>query len=146
MLAICAFIPAWLFMVAQSVKRCHDMGHSGWYIFIPLYNILLFFWEGESEGNEYGPNPKTGKDGFVRNDDMEVDSSAIEKIEEPKVLVNYTYKSDLGDLIIEQELSHPNVGERAFMDGKPAYSNKYKVGFLNYIHIEDGKVYELTMF
>ena len=146
-------LPLWWFMVTQSVKRCHDRGASGWYIFIPFYNFILLFAEGEEGGNKYGSNPKTGKDGFVRIEDLElackqdveVGLPVIEEIQEPKVLVNHAYKSDLGELIIEQELSQPNIGERAFMDGKPAHSDKYKVGFMNYIHIENGRIKQFSM-
>lgn len=31
------------FYLAQSVKRCHDIGRSGWYCFIPGYFIILCF-------------------------------------------------------------------------------------------------------
>lgn len=54
-LLICTSI---YFFVAQSVKRCHDRGNSGWYILIPLYQIWLAFGEGDTLHNEYGPNPK----------------------------------------------------------------------------------------
>ena len=26
------------FMVPQGVKRCHDLGKSGWYLFVPIFN------------------------------------------------------------------------------------------------------------
>ena len=35
----------WL-IIAQSAKRCHDMGNSGFYQFIPFYVFALFFAEG----------------------------------------------------------------------------------------------------
>lgn len=54
-LLICTSI---YFFVAQSVKRCHDRGNSGWYILIPLYQLWLAFGEGDVLHNEYGPNPK----------------------------------------------------------------------------------------
>lgn len=54
------FIPllAW-FNSAQSAKRCHDMGKSGWYQF-GYFNFSWFQMmhkEGMDGDNEYGPKP-----------------------------------------------------------------------------------------
>jgi uncharacterized membrane protein YhaH (DUF805 family) len=47
------------FILAQAAKRSHDIGNSGWFILIPIYNpFFLLFAEGETESNEYGENPK----------------------------------------------------------------------------------------
>ena len=46
------------FTLAQSAKRCHDMGQSGFYQLIPFYGIALLFMEGEPRTNQYGENPK----------------------------------------------------------------------------------------
>ena len=46
-----------LFMIAQGVKRCHDVGKSGWWLLIPFYFIWLFFAKGDEGENEYGMNP-----------------------------------------------------------------------------------------
>jgi uncharacterized membrane protein YhaH (DUF805 family) len=40
--------------ISQGVKRCHDIGLSGWFAFIPFLNIILFFKGGEIETNAYG--------------------------------------------------------------------------------------------
>ena len=53
---------------------------------------------------------------------------------------NHTYKCDAGELVIEQEFHNPNSGELAYLNGKPAQTGKYKVGFLQTINIVDGKV------
>jgi uncharacterized membrane protein YhaH (DUF805 family) len=45
--------------IAVSVRRMHDVGKSGWYLLIPIYNIILAATEGEAETNEYGQNPKS---------------------------------------------------------------------------------------
>lgn len=52
------FIPVTWAFVAQGVKRCHDLGHSGWWLFIPFYIFWLFFEDGEKRNNRYGVNPK----------------------------------------------------------------------------------------
>ena len=48
------------FFIAQGAKRCHDLGNSGFYQFIPLYGLWMFFQDGEKGINKYGTNPKTG--------------------------------------------------------------------------------------
>ncbi len=44
--------------IAVAVRRMHDVGKSGWYCLIPIYNIILACTDGEQGSNEYGPNPK----------------------------------------------------------------------------------------
>ncbi|CAN1574424.1 COG3152 Predicted membrane protein [Flavobacteriaceae bacterium] len=43
---------------AVGVRRMHDIGKSGWYIIIPIYNLILACTEGDQGTNEYGPDPK----------------------------------------------------------------------------------------
>ena len=40
------------------IRRMHDVGKSGWYCLIPIYNIILACTEGVHGTNEYGPDPK----------------------------------------------------------------------------------------
>lgn len=44
--------------IAVAVRRMHDVGKSGWFILIPIYNIILLITEGEKGDNQYGPDPK----------------------------------------------------------------------------------------
>lgn len=44
--------------IAVAIRRMHDIGKSGWYILIPIYNIVLLATEGDRGPNEYGPDPK----------------------------------------------------------------------------------------
>ena len=43
---------------AVGVRRMHDIGKSGWFILIPIYNIVLLATEGEKGPNQYGADPK----------------------------------------------------------------------------------------
>lgn len=44
--------------IAVGVRRMHDIDKSGWYVLIPIYNIVLFATEGEKGSNQYGADPK----------------------------------------------------------------------------------------
>ena len=47
--------------IAIAVRRMHDVGKDWWYIFIPIYNLILCCTEGERRENQYGPDPKAGE-------------------------------------------------------------------------------------
>lgn len=57
-LTLLFLLPALIFLWAQGAKRCHDLGHSGWYQLIPLYVFWMLFQDGTKGNNEYGINPK----------------------------------------------------------------------------------------
>ncbi|MEL6944565.1 MAG: DUF805 domain-containing protein [Bacteroidota bacterium] len=44
--------------IAVAVRRMHDVGKSGWFCLIPIYNLILAVTEGDVGHNEYGPDPK----------------------------------------------------------------------------------------
>jgi uncharacterized membrane protein YhaH (DUF805 family) len=46
--------PFWLPCFAAGVRRMHDVGRSGWFILVPIYNIVLWCTQGNSETNKYG--------------------------------------------------------------------------------------------
>ncbi|MDO3693743.1 DUF805 domain-containing protein [Wenyingzhuangia sp. chi5] len=48
--------------IAVGVRRMHDVGKSGWYILIPIYNLILLCTNGEEGPNEYGSDPKNPTD------------------------------------------------------------------------------------
>jgi len=48
----------WYIWIAQAVKRSHDIGHSGWWIWIPFYIVWLLIAKGDKGENEYGEEPK----------------------------------------------------------------------------------------
>lgn len=43
---------------AVGWRRMHDTDHSGWWLLIPLYNIILLAREGQREDNRFGSDPK----------------------------------------------------------------------------------------
>jgi uncharacterized membrane protein YhaH (DUF805 family) len=53
---IAVLLPA----IGVSIRRMHDVGKSGWFILIPLYNLILACTAGDIGTNEYGPDPKNG--------------------------------------------------------------------------------------
>jgi uncharacterized membrane protein YhaH (DUF805 family) len=52
------FIAVLVPTIAAGVRRMHDVGKSGWFILIPLYNLILAVTEGNAGDNEYGNDPK----------------------------------------------------------------------------------------
>tara|TARA_R110002033_G_scaffold165213_1_gene203013 strand:+ start:267 stop:626 length:360 start_codon:yes stop_codon:yes gene_type:complete len=56
--SLAVFIPS----IAVAIRRMHDIGKSGWYILIPIYNIVLLATEGNYGENEYGSDPKNNID------------------------------------------------------------------------------------
>lgn len=48
------FIPS----IAVGVRRMHDVNKSGWYILIPIYNLILYCTAGTEGPNQYGSDPK----------------------------------------------------------------------------------------
>ena len=55
--------------IAVGVRRMHDVGKSGWYLLIPIYNLVLACTNGNEGTNEYGYDPK--------GDPMQDDINAI---------------------------------------------------------------------
>ena len=44
--------------IAVGVRRMHDVGKSGWFLLIPIYNLILAVTEGTKGTNAYGADPK----------------------------------------------------------------------------------------
>ena len=53
--------------------------------------------------------------------------------------VDYKLKSQ-ETLTIKQEYTHPNIGEFAYINDRPAPSGKYKIGLFTYISVENGRI------
>jgi uncharacterized membrane protein YhaH (DUF805 family) len=62
--------------LAASVRRLHDVGKSGWYLFIglipiagPIWLLVLLCLDSQPGANEYGPNPKVEEESGKAIDD-----------------------------------------------------------------------------
>ena len=44
--------------LAVYVRRVHDTGRSGWWLFLPLMNVVFLIQRGEVGANRYGPDPR----------------------------------------------------------------------------------------
>ena len=44
--------------IAVGIRRMHDVDKSGWYILIPIYDLVLAATEGTKGDNQYGADPK----------------------------------------------------------------------------------------
>lgn len=47
--------------IGLAIRRMHDVGKSGWFCLIPIYNLVLALTPGDAGANEYGPNPDSVK-------------------------------------------------------------------------------------
>lgn len=47
--------------ISVVVRRMHDLGRSGWWMLVPVANIVFLFMAGQPGENEYGPDPKEGE-------------------------------------------------------------------------------------
>jgi len=48
------FVPS----LAVAVRRMHDIGRSGWWILLPIVNLIFLCMDSQADENEYGANPK----------------------------------------------------------------------------------------
>jgi uncharacterized membrane protein YhaH (DUF805 family) len=46
--------------IAVGVRRMHDTDHSGWWLLLPIVNLVFAVREGTNGPNDYGPDPKGG--------------------------------------------------------------------------------------
>lgn len=44
--------------IAVGVRRMHDTNHSGWFVLLPIVNLIFFLQKGDQAKNTYGPVPK----------------------------------------------------------------------------------------
>lgn len=44
--------------IAVGVRRMHDTDHSGWWLLLPIVNLIFACTEGTPGPNRFGPSPK----------------------------------------------------------------------------------------
>jgi uncharacterized membrane protein YhaH (DUF805 family) len=44
--------------MSVATRRMHDVGKSGWFLLIPIYNLILACSPGTKGDNKFGPDPK----------------------------------------------------------------------------------------
>jgi len=54
LVSLAFFLPS----LAVCIRRMHDIGKSGWYILVPIYDIVLCATAGTTGPNQYGLDPK----------------------------------------------------------------------------------------
>ena len=47
-------VPLWIPLIAAGVRRMHDVGKSGWFILVPIYNLVLACTPSNPGSNKYG--------------------------------------------------------------------------------------------
>lgn len=48
--------------IAVGVRRMHDTNHSGWWLLVPVANLVFAVRDGQRGDNRYGPDPKATLD------------------------------------------------------------------------------------
>ena len=51
---LAVFIPS----IAVGVRRMHDTDHSGWWLLLPIVNIIFLCFDSQPEENRFGSNTK----------------------------------------------------------------------------------------
>jgi uncharacterized membrane protein YhaH (DUF805 family) len=49
--------------IAVAVRRMHDTNHRGWWILLPLVNLVLTVTKGDAARNRFGLPPKPQREG-----------------------------------------------------------------------------------
>ncbi len=44
--------------IGVSIRRMHDADHSGWWVLVPIVNLVFALTEGTKGANRFGPDPK----------------------------------------------------------------------------------------
>lgn len=47
--------------VAAGIRRMHDTDRSGWWLLVPIANLIFAVTGGQPGPNKYGPSPKAGE-------------------------------------------------------------------------------------
>ena len=47
--------------IAVGIRRMHDTNHSGWWLLVPIVNLVFAVTEGDQSENRFGPDPKVAE-------------------------------------------------------------------------------------
>ena len=64
--------------IAGGVRRIHDVGKSGWFLLIPIYNLILAVSDSEPNQNRFGPSPKAAPVSTTEEADTETEEADFE--------------------------------------------------------------------
>ena len=70
--------------IAVGVRRIHDTGHSGWWILLPIVNLIFLLIDSQDGENKYGANPKGIGNTLVASADKRSTTDKIEELEKLK--------------------------------------------------------------
>jgi uncharacterized membrane protein YhaH (DUF805 family) len=57
-LAIGVMVLSCIPLFSVAVRRMHDVDKSGWFLWVPIYNLVLALSNGTPGPNRFGPDPK----------------------------------------------------------------------------------------
>ncbi len=64
-----------------------------------------------------------------------------------KILISANYNTDKGLITVDkQEFSQPSKNDFVFQNGKKASDGKYRIGFMNYIIVQNGQIKSTSFF
>jgi hypothetical protein len=76
-----------------------------------------------------------------------LESNVTLKTKDTSAKIRYKYNSDKGEIeIVHISNSYLFAGDLAYFNGNPAPDGKYKLDFMWYIYIKDGKVKRISLF
>ena len=58
---LAVFLPS----LAVGVRRMHDTGHSGWWLLLPIVNLVFAVTPGTTGENKFGPDPNRSASGSI---------------------------------------------------------------------------------
>ncbi|RPI18459.1 MAG: DUF805 domain-containing protein [Ignavibacteriae bacterium] len=108
-----------IFITIQAIKRMHDVNESGWFLLIPIYNLVLLCTDGTYGPNDYGDEPKDR--GEIKK--MEHDGVQLTKKEQSiEDIVKKTQKIKYGYYIKKNKEFGPYEKEEIL-----SYKDDYKI-------------------
>jgi hypothetical protein len=79
---------------------------------------------------------------------LEIEETAHGHLEDdPTLKIKERFKTNIGEIEVEHTPHYyPFIGDKAYLNGNSAPDGIYKLGFMWYLHIKDGKVLKISLF